>query len=99
MEEEEEQAAQDPAKVCHFVDFVDVDLLDRIVGVGPCHPQARTEVAVLTRTYEQRSRPALLVNFSFGLLLFIDLLSSLELSDTKVYAPWLRASRGLSLYS
>jgi len=29
-----------------FVDF-DFDLLDRIVGVSPCHPQARTGGAVL----------------------------------------------------
>jgi len=33
----------------HFVDF---DLIDRIVGVSPCHPQAMAGVAVLTRTYE-----------------------------------------------
>jgi len=35
------------------VDFVDFDLIDRIVGVSPCHPQARTGVALLTQTYEQ----------------------------------------------
>ena len=25
-----------------FSSFVDFDLIDRIVGVSPCHPQART---------------------------------------------------------
>ena len=28
-------------------DFVDFDLIDRIVGVSPCHPQARTGVVAL----------------------------------------------------
>ena len=39
-------------------DFVDFDLLNRIVGVGPCHPQARSRVVLLTQTYEQRTPPA-----------------------------------------
>ena len=38
--------------------LVDFDLLDRIVVVSPCHPQARTGFAILTRTYEQRTPPA-----------------------------------------
>ena len=38
-----------------FVEFVDFDLIGRIIGVSPCHPQARIEVAVLTRTYEQKT--------------------------------------------
>ena len=29
------------------VDFVDFDLIDRIVGVSPYHPRARTSTAVL----------------------------------------------------
>ena len=37
------------------VDFVDFDLLNRIVGVGPCHPQAKTGVVLLTQTCEQRT--------------------------------------------
>ena len=41
-----------------FVDLVDFGLIDRIVGVSPCHPQARTGTAVLTRTYELRTPPA-----------------------------------------
>ena len=41
-----------------FVDFVDFDLLNWSVGFSPCHPQERTGVAVLTRTYEQRTPPA-----------------------------------------
>ena len=40
------------------IDFVDFDVLKRIVGVGPCHPQARTGVVLLTLTYEQRTPPA-----------------------------------------
>ena len=32
-----------------FVNFVDFDLLDRIVGVYPCHPQARTGSAGIAR--------------------------------------------------
>ena len=45
-------------KEATIVDFVDFDLIDRIVGVSPCHPHARTGVAVLMRTYEQRTPPA-----------------------------------------
>jgi len=41
-----------------IVDFVDFDLIDRIVGVSPCHAQARTGVVLLTQTYEQRTPPA-----------------------------------------
>ena len=29
------------------VDFVDFDLINRIFGVSPCHPQARTGVVVV----------------------------------------------------
>jgi len=32
------------------VDFVDCDLIDRIVGVSPYRPQARTRTVVLTGT-------------------------------------------------
>ena len=42
------------------VDFVDFDLIDRIVGVSPCHPQARTGVAVLTQTSSSSSSLLLL---------------------------------------
>ena len=35
------------------INFVDFDSIDRIVGVSPCHPQARTGVAILIRTDEQ----------------------------------------------
>ena len=38
--------------------FVDFDSIDGIVGVSPCHFQARTRIAVLTQTYEQRTPPA-----------------------------------------
>ena len=34
-------------------DFVDFDLIERIVGVSPCHVQARTKTVVLTRNCEQ----------------------------------------------
>ena len=34
------------------VDFVDFDFIDRIVGVSPHRPQARTGVVVRTQTYE-----------------------------------------------
>ena len=44
---------------CEAVHFVDFYLTDRIVGVSPCHPQARKGVAVLIRTYEQRTPLAL----------------------------------------
>ena len=30
------------------IDLVDLDSIDRIVGVSPCHPQARTGTAILT---------------------------------------------------
>ena len=33
--------------------LIGFDLIDRIVGVSPCNPQARTGTAVLTRTREQ----------------------------------------------
>jgi len=36
------------------VDFVDFDVLNRIAGVSPCHPQTRTGVSVLTQTCEVR---------------------------------------------
>ena len=39
-------------------EFVDSDLINRIVGVSPCHPQARTGGAVLTQTCEQGTPPA-----------------------------------------
>ena len=31
-----------PRVCCQLADFVDFDLIDRIVDVSPCHPQART---------------------------------------------------------
>ena len=34
-----------------FPDFVDFDLLDRIVGVRPCYPESKAGSSVLTRTY------------------------------------------------
>ena len=46
------------------VDFVDSDLLDRMVGVSPCHPQARIGFAILTRTYGQRAPPAVVQGIS-----------------------------------
>ena len=50
--------ASAPALAHSVVDFVDFDLVDRIVGVSPCHPQARTGTAVLARTYQRRTPPA-----------------------------------------
>ena len=41
-----------------YIVCVDFDLIDRIVGVKPCHPQARTGLAELIPTYEQRTPPA-----------------------------------------
>ena len=38
-------------------DFVDLDLIDRIVGVSPSNPHARTGSAVLIQTYEHRCAP------------------------------------------
>ena len=40
--------------VGHSVDFVDFDLIDRIVGVSTYHPQARIRSALLNHE-EQRS--------------------------------------------
>ena len=39
-------------------EFVDFDLIDRMVGVSPCHPQARTGFAVPIQTCEQWTPPA-----------------------------------------
>ena len=38
-----------------FINFVDFDSIGRIVGVSPCHPHARTGVAVLIQTYKAGS--------------------------------------------
>ena len=39
-------------------DFVNFDTLNRIVGVSPCYPHARTRVVLLTQTYEKTTRKA-----------------------------------------
>ena len=39
----------------HSKHVVDFDLIDRIVGVSPCHPQAKIGLAVLVQTYKQIS--------------------------------------------
>jgi len=36
----------------YFVDFVDFDLIDRIDGVSPRHPHARTGFAICIQTHE-----------------------------------------------
>ena len=38
------------SKPCSGADFVDFDLISKIVGVSPCHPHAKISFAVLTRT-------------------------------------------------
>ena len=49
------------------VDFVDFDLIDRIVGASPKHSQARTGTAVLTQTYDRQLVPASRTNAGQGL--------------------------------
>ena len=39
--------------VPQHVDCVGFGLMDRIVGVSPCHPKARTRKTVLIQTYDQ----------------------------------------------
>ena len=43
-----------------FVDFIDFDLVNRIVGVSPCHPQAKIGLTILIQTYEQKAPPAVI---------------------------------------